>query len=88
MRRSPTHPADAGSRRLAQMCQPWSMPSSNLDLVRSICAAWEQGGYSSAGWAHSEIPFRLADGPDLASSMGMGGMVEYTRHCSRSATAR
>src|SRR5438132_9757579 len=53
--------------------------SANLDLVRSIYAAWEQGDYSSAGWAHPEIEFTLADGPDPSSSMGMAGMVEYSR---------
>jgi hypothetical protein len=33
--------------------------SGNLDLVRSTCAAWEQGDYSSAAWAHPEIEFKL-----------------------------
>ena len=47
--------------------------------MRSIYADWEQGDYSSAGWAHSEIEFTLADGPDPSSSMGMAGMVEYSR---------
>jgi ketosteroid isomerase-like protein len=55
------------------------MASATLDLVRSICAAWEQGDYSSTGWAHPEIEFTLADGPDPASSMGMAGMVDYSR---------
>jgi ketosteroid isomerase-like protein len=54
------------------------MPT-NVDIVRSIYAEWERGDFSSAGWAHPEIEFTLADGPDPGSSMGMAGMVEYSR---------
>ena len=53
--------------------------SANLDLVRSIFAAWERGDFSETEWAHSEIEYVVADGLQPGIWMGVGGMVERWR---------
>jgi hypothetical protein len=35
------------------------MASENVELVRSLCSAWERGDWSSAAWAHPEIEFEV-----------------------------
>jgi ketosteroid isomerase-like protein len=54
--------------------------SANVNLVRSIFAAWELGDYTgSAEWAHPDIEFVFADGPSPGTWTGLVGLAEAWR---------
>jgi ketosteroid isomerase-like protein len=55
------------------------MSQENVELVRSIYAAWERGDYSSAEWAAPEIEYVMADGPSPGRWVGLTGMGEGVR---------
>ena len=51
------------------------MSKENVELVRSIFAAWQRGDFSSAEWADPEIEFVIADGPTPGRYKGLTEMT-------------
>ena len=50
------------------------MSQENVEIVQAIYAAWERGDFSSADWAHRDIEFRFADGPEPGRWRGREAM--------------
>ena len=59
------------------------MSGENVEIVRSIFAAWEHGDFSHAEWAHSEIGLVVADGPTPGSWTGIAAMAATFRETLR-----
>jgi ketosteroid isomerase-like protein len=55
------------------------MASANLDLVRSIYAAWERGDWSSTEWADPEIELVGIGGLEPGHWTGVAGMARAWR---------
>ncbi len=50
------------------------MSQENVELVRSMYAAWERGDFSATDWAHPEIKYVVADGPMRGRWTGLRGL--------------
>ena len=53
-----------------------AMSQENVEIVRSICAPWAQGDFSSADWADPEIEYEIADGPSRGRWTGLAELAE------------
>jgi hypothetical protein len=53
--------------------------SANVELVRSIYAALEHGDFGMAEWAHPQIEYVVADGPEPGSWVGKADMAQAAR---------
>jgi len=53
--------------------------SVNVELVRSIYAALEHGDFGMAEWAHPQIEYVVADGPEPGSWVGKADMAQAAR---------
>jgi ketosteroid isomerase-like protein len=53
--------------------------SANLDLVRSIYAAWQRGDWRSADWADADNEFAINGGPDPFRVTGVAATAKRWR---------
>jgi len=55
------------------------MSQENVELVRSICAGWERGDWSSNAWADPTIEYMWTEGPSPGTWTGPRAMGESWR---------
>ena len=55
------------------------MSQENVELVRSMYAAWKRGDWTSVDWAHPEMEMVFADGPAPASWTGSASVSDGWR---------
>jgi ketosteroid isomerase-like protein len=53
--------------------------AADLDLVKSIYAAWGAGEFDASAWASPDIEFVMVDGPDPGRWKGLAAMAERWR---------
>src|ERR1035437_1486561 len=53
--------------------------SENLDLVRSIYAAWERGEWGRGDWGSPDIEYEYVGGPEPRGGTGLAGLASTMR---------